>query len=68
MWDSTNGFRGYRVAALKRLRLDAAGHDIEFQSTVRAAKLGLRICELPTREHERLGGTRKLTAGTFRLG
>ena len=68
VWDATNGFRGFRVDALRRLSLDAAGHDIEYQATIRAARLGLRTTELPTHELPRLGGWRKQTAGTWALG
>ena len=67
-WDATNGYRGFRVDALRRLALDASGHDIEYQSTIRAAKLKMRRVEIPTRELRRLGGERKVTAGTWALG
>lgn len=67
VWDAINGYRGFALAALERLHLDAAGHDVELQSTIRAARLGMDVLELPTREQPRLGGTRKATAGTLRL-
>lgn len=67
VWDSINGYRGFSLDALERLRLDAAGHDVELQSTIRGAALGLRVLEVPTREQSRLGGERKVTAGTRRL-
>ena len=67
VWDAVNGFRGFRVEALRRMRLDATGHDVEYQATIRAARLGLRTVEFPTRELVRLGGLRKPTAGTFAL-
>ncbi len=67
VWDAINGFRGFQIAALKRLRLDAAMHDIELQSTIRAARMGMRIMEFATREQVRLGGARKKTAGTWTL-
>ncbi len=66
--DSINGYRAMRVDAMRRMRLDAPLHEIELQSTIRAAKLGLRIAEFPTREQPRLGGVRKASAGTFTLG
>jgi dolichol-phosphate mannosyltransferase len=67
-WDGTNGYRGFRVAALRRLALDASGHDIEYQSTIRAAKLEMSRVEIATRELPRLGGKRKVSAGTWALG
>ena len=66
--DATNGYRGFRTAALRQLGLDAPHNEIELQSTIRAAKLGMRILELPTRERPRLAGVRKATAGTWTLG
>lgn len=66
--DSINGYRAMRVDAMRRMHLDAPLHEIELQSTIRAAKLGLRIAEFPTRELPRLGGWRKASAGTWRLG
>jgi glycosyltransferase involved in cell wall biosynthesis len=68
VWDATNGYRGFSVPALHRLALDANGHDVEYQATIRAAKLGMKIVEFPTRELPRLGGFRKTTAGTLALG
>ncbi|MFN8644169.1 MAG: glycosyltransferase family 2 protein [Candidatus Binatia bacterium] len=68
VWDSINGYRALRVEAMRRMRLDAPLHEIELQSTIRAAKLGLRIAEFPTREQPRLGGTRKASAATLTLG
>lgn len=68
VWDSINGYRALRVDAMRRMRLDAPLHEIELQSTIRAAKLGLRIKEFPTREQPRLGGTRKASAATWTLG
>ena len=66
--DSINGYRAMRVDAMRRMHLDAPLHEIELQSTIRAAKLGMRIVEFPTRELPRLGGWRKASAGTWRLG
>jgi glycosyltransferase involved in cell wall biosynthesis len=68
VWDSINGYRAMRVEAMRRMHLDAPLHEIELQSTIRAAKLGLRIAEFPTREQPRLGGWRKASAGTWILG
>ncbi len=62
--DAINGFRGFKRDAMTRMNLNAPKHEIEYQSTIRAAKLGLNIREIPTHELERLGGRRKLTADT----
>jgi glycosyltransferase involved in cell wall biosynthesis len=67
VYDACNGFRGYKLASMKRMRLDAAMHEIEIQSTIRAAKLGMRVKEFPTRELLRMGGFHKATAATFPL-
>jgi hypothetical protein len=53
---------------MKRMGLDAPGHEIEYQATIRATKLGLRVAEIPSRELDRAGGRRKASAGTWRLG
>lgn len=54
--DSINGFRGFTLAAWDRLALDGNGYSIEYQSTIRAYKLGLRVSEFPTQEGQRIGG------------
>ena len=68
VWDSINGYRALRVDAMRRMRLDAPLHEIELQSTIRAAKLHMRIKEFATREQPRLGGVRKATADTWTVG
>ncbi len=68
VYDSINGYRGITRRAMYKMKLDAQKHEIELQSTIRAAKLNLRIKEFPTKELERVGGERKYTAGTFTLG
>jgi dolichol-phosphate hexosyltransferase len=67
VWDAINGYRAFRTDSLRRLHLDAPLHEVELQSTIRAAKLGLRIKEFATRELPRLGGERKDTAATWTL-
>lgn len=54
--DSINGYRGISKEALKRLKLDAKGFAIEFQMTIRAVKLKMKIEEIPTIEGNRIGG------------
>jgi len=65
--DAINGFRGMKRDAMERMCLDAPKHEIEFQSTIRASKLGMKIKEFPTKELCRMGGPRKPTAGTLQL-
>ena len=48
--DSINGFRAITRAAFARLQPDAQGYAIEFQMSIRARQLDLRILEMPTRE------------------
>lgn len=54
--DSINGYRAIRKRSFERLHLDAQGFAIEFQMSIRAVKLGMRIAEIPTREGDRIGG------------
>ena len=56
--DSTNGLRAIRRSAWNRLGIDSPYHETEFQMTIRAAKLGMQIREVPTTEGRRVGGTR----------
>jgi len=57
--DSINGFRAIKKSKLLELRQDALGYDVELQMTIRAAKSGYRIAEVPTIEMRRIGGSRK---------
>ena len=45
--DSFCGFKAYRVAALRSLRLDADGYDFPMQFWVQAVAHGLRVDEMP---------------------
>lgn len=54
--DTINGFRAITREAWRRLALDGPGYTIEYQSSIRAFKLGLRIAEFPTIEGQRLDG------------
>jgi glycosyltransferase involved in cell wall biosynthesis len=67
VYDACNGFRGYKLASMKRMRLDAQLHEIEIQSTIRAAKLGMRVKEFGSKELLRMGGFHKKSAATFTL-
>jgi len=65
--DCINGLRGFKVTSLIRLKLDAEWHEIELQSTIRAAKLGMRIKEFGTAEQLRIKGVHKESANTSTL-
>lgn len=54
--DSINGYRAIKKDSLSKLALDATGFAIEYQMTIRARKLGMKIAEIPTIEGDRIGG------------
>jgi len=54
--DTINGYRAITRVAWRKLALDEPGYAIEYQSSIRAFKLGLRIAEFPTYESGRLDG------------
>lgn len=54
--DSINGYRAIRKSVFKKLNLDAKGFAIEYQMSIRALKLKLKITEIPTIEGARIGG------------
>lgn len=54
--DTINGFRGVTKQAFDRMKIDASGFVIEYQMSIRAMKLGLRVAEIPTFEDQRIGG------------
>ena len=60
--DSINGFRSIKKTAFTKLHLDAQGFAIEYQMSIRALKLRLKIAELPTHEGKRIGGKSGSTA------
>lgn len=64
--DATNGLRAFQRSAWDRLNIDSPYHEAEFQMTIRAAKLGIRIGEVPTIEGQRVGGQRY--ASTIKMG
>lgn len=53
--DTINGFRAVTVEAFKELAPDGRGYTIEYQSSIRAFKKGMKIAEFPTYEGERIG-------------
>jgi len=54
--DSINGYRIITKEAFESLKLDGEGFVIEYQMSIRALKLGLRIGEIPTYESSRIAG------------
>lgn len=60
--DPINGFRAITLAAWDRLQPNGVGYTIEYQCSIRAYKLGLRVCEFPTMEGQRIGGESKAYA------
>ena len=54
--DTINGYRAIKKDAFRRLKVDAPGFAIEFQTSIRAMKLGLKVAEIPTIEGQRIGG------------
>ena len=54
--DAINGYRAITRSAFDKLAVDAQGFLIEYQMTIRAMKLGLKITEVPTIESKRIGG------------
>jgi len=64
--DATNGLRAFRLSAWRRMNLHAAHFEAEFLMSIRAAKLKLKIAEIPTVEGRRRSG--KAQARTSRVG
>ncbi|MBT3981981.1 MAG: glycosyltransferase family 2 protein [Bacteriovoracaceae bacterium] len=54
VYDTINGFRAITRSAWERISLDGPGYTIEYQSSIRAFKLGLKIKEFPTYEGQRI--------------
>ncbi len=53
--DCWNGYRGFRLGALRQIETDAEDFLIEAQQTIRFLKAKMDIREFPTREGERIG-------------
>lgn len=64
--DVLTGFRAYRRHAALTLGLDAPGLSWPCQSSIRFARAGLRVTEIPASEPPRIGGERKMRP--FRTG
>jgi glycosyltransferase involved in cell wall biosynthesis len=54
------GFRAFRRKEALRLDLDAPGLSWPCQSSIRFARAGLRMAEIPANEPKRIGGARKM--------
>lgn len=54
--DTINGYRSMRRDKFLALKTDETGFSIEFQMSIRALKLKLKIVEFPTTEGNRIGG------------
>lgn len=59
VYDTINGFRALRRAALLDLSTTVKRFPIEYQITIRALSRGWQIAEVPTKEGQRIGGERK---------
>ncbi|ODS34725.1 MAG: glycosyltransferase [Candidatus Scalindua rubra] len=54
--DTINGYRAVKKGAFNKLNINAPGFVIEYQMSIRAMKLGLKVVEIPTIEGQRIGG------------
>ena len=54
--DTINGYRAIKKQVFDRFNIDAPGFVVEYQMSIRAMKLGLKIIEIPTIEGSRIGG------------
>ena len=52
--DTINGYRAITKEAWAKLSPDGPGYTIEYQTSIRAFKLGLKIAEFPTYEGQRI--------------
>ena len=54
--DTINGYRAIKKEAFNKLNISTPGFVIEYQMSIRAMKLGLKVVEIPTVEGQRIGG------------
>ena len=54
--DTINGYRAIKKEAFNKLNINASGFVIEYQMSIRAMKLGLKVVVIPTIEGQRIGG------------
>jgi glycosyltransferase involved in cell wall biosynthesis len=57
--DTINGFRGIKKSAFKKIKPTTHFFTIEYQTSIRALKLKLRVAEIATYEGNRIGGISK---------
>ncbi len=63
--DTINGFRAVTRRSWSIIRPDGPGYTIEYQSSIRAFKNGLKLAEFPTYEGDRIGpgGAPRMSTG-----
>jgi glycosyltransferase involved in cell wall biosynthesis len=54
--DSTYGYRAFTREAWNKLKIEATKDETEFLMSIRAAKLDLKVCQIPMEEGVRVGG------------
>lgn len=64
--DAMMGFRAYRIAAFKTMRIDEDGLTFPTQGSIAFTKHGYKVAEVGASEPKRIGGVRK--AHNFRTG
>ncbi len=57
--DTINGYRGIKKSSFKRMKATTDFFTIEYQTSIRALKLKMRVAEIPTYEGDRIGGISK---------
>ncbi len=60
--DLAYGYKAFTKNAVKRLHLSESGYGIETEMHVRAAKVGLKVIEVPSFEKRRIWGSGKLAS------
>jgi len=60
--DLCYGYNAFRAQAVRTLKLDADGFEIETMMNVRALQAGLKVTEVPSFEADRIYGTSRLRA------
>ncbi len=60
--DLAYGYKAFTKDAIRRLRLSETGYGIETEMHVRAARVGLKVIEVPSFEKKRVWGSGKLTS------
>lgn len=66
MQDTQNGYRAFRISALKDLHLTSKHTEIETEMCMKCLKKGYRILEVPSRELARADGTSNISLTNLR--